>query len=216
MNISILGDSISTYEGYNPIGYNVFYNAERIKEYGLTNVNDTWWMKVINSLNGELCVNNSFSGSTVYKFNEYSISAKERCQNLHNEDNEPDIILIYAGTNDCLGGIPAYDLYYGYCKMIKRINERYSDAQVFCATLTAGSIRQGQIDEKVSSIFVSHNNAIKKAVNENGAKLIDLAKFNEYYLANDNCHPNKEGHNQIAKWWIKELKGKELNGTSHR
>ena len=41
MYISILGDSISTYEGYNPIGYQVFYQYEKLIKNNLTNVADT-------------------------------------------------------------------------------------------------------------------------------------------------------------------------------
>ena len=206
MKISILGDSISTYEGYNPIGYNIFYNDERIKEYGLTNVNDTWWMQVINALNGELCINNSFSGSTVYAFSKYSISAKERCQALHTQDDEPNVILVYAGTNDCLGKVPVDFFYKEYVKMLKLIKKRYIDAKIFCSTLTIGDLKENAMLEKVYLGLLPYSNAIKKACLENEVKIIDLLKYKTVYSANDYCHPNKEGHNLIAKCWLEELK----------
>ena len=206
MNISILGDSISTYEGYNPIGNNVFYNLEKIKEYGLTNVNDTWWMKVISALNGKLCVNNSFSGSTVYEFSEYSISAKERCQALHTQYDDPDIILVFAGTNDCLAKIPINDFYKAYDKMLKRIKERYKNAKIFCSTLTMGALKEDVMPENIYSILLSHSDAIKKTCEENEVFIVDLLKYKKTYSANDYTHPNKEGHALIAKFWLDEIK----------
>ena len=65
--ISILGDSICTFEGYNAPGYYIYYNKEIQKENGISSVSDMWWYKTIAYLNGELCVNNSCAGSMVYK-----------------------------------------------------------------------------------------------------------------------------------------------------
>ncbi len=63
--ISILGDSISTYVGYNPYGYHVYYRDDRLYDNDITSVNDTWWKQVIDAIGGELCINNSYSGSCV-------------------------------------------------------------------------------------------------------------------------------------------------------
>ena len=46
MLVSILGDSISTYSGFNPSGYEVYYNKTMQKLNGLRSVYDTWWAKV--------------------------------------------------------------------------------------------------------------------------------------------------------------------------
>ncbi len=56
MFVSILGDSISTYSGYNPKGYTVFYDAEMQKRNGLYSAYDTWWAKVNQELRAYLCV----------------------------------------------------------------------------------------------------------------------------------------------------------------
>lgn len=42
MLVSILGDSISTYNGYNPNGYAVYYDEEMQIRNGLKSVYDTW------------------------------------------------------------------------------------------------------------------------------------------------------------------------------
>ena len=64
---SIIGDSISTLEGYNPKDYKVFYAEDTCIKSGVRELQDTWWGKVITFLGGELLVNNSWSGSRVTK-----------------------------------------------------------------------------------------------------------------------------------------------------
>lgn len=63
--ISILGDSICTFEGYNAKGYYVYYDKAIKQENGIKSLNDTWWYQAINYLDGQLCVNNSYAGSRV-------------------------------------------------------------------------------------------------------------------------------------------------------
>ena len=60
-SFSVLGDSISTYQGSNPVGYYVFYpeNGE------VADVEDTWWQRVVDDLELALYVNGSSSGATV-------------------------------------------------------------------------------------------------------------------------------------------------------
>ena len=62
---SILGDSISTFEGCNPAGFRVFYEGERREATGVREARDTWWAQVVDALDGELLANGSFSGSMV-------------------------------------------------------------------------------------------------------------------------------------------------------
>lgn len=61
-SISILGDSISTFEGCSPDGYTVFYDKEMQRVNGLDTMYDTWWAKVIQALHAYLCINNSYNG----------------------------------------------------------------------------------------------------------------------------------------------------------
>lgn len=93
--ISIVGDSISTFEGWMLDNYAVYYDKNNATKNGLTNVNDTWWSIVIDYLDGALCVNNSFSGSCVAGKKFPASSSDERCLNLHNDNQEPNIVLIY-------------------------------------------------------------------------------------------------------------------------
>ena len=110
-NISIMGDSISTYDGYSndaantnsSIGNNaIYYTSARLKD-----VNDTWWMQTASDTGMNVLVNNSWSGSKVFA-NAASAGYKNRAVNLHdntgdNAGTTPDVIAIYLGINDCIG-----------------------------------------------------------------------------------------------------------------
>ncbi|MBQ9762431.1 MAG: hypothetical protein IJV82_05065 [Oscillospiraceae bacterium] len=114
--LSIIGDSISTYEGVsNNTAYNatiggnaVYYGgtsrddwATAVEPLGVSRA-DTWWQQTIDTLGMELCVNNSWSGSKIKNGTNANSGCVSRCRQLHNVDGEkPDIIAIYLGTNDC-------------------------------------------------------------------------------------------------------------------
>ena len=108
--VSILGDSISTYDGYsNNANINSTIGSNGTAWYGSVNnlsVEETWWMQTINDLDMELCVNNSKSGSQVWEDNN-SAGYNTRVENLHDNTGDdsgtnPNIIFIYMGINDIL------------------------------------------------------------------------------------------------------------------
>lgn len=214
-NISIVGDSISTYVGYNPKGYRVFYNDDTARANGLESVEDTWWKQVINGLGGRLCVNNSYSGSFVAYEDDTSACSDARCSALHN-DATPDIILIYMGTNDrgyevAVGIDDSRNIkkFYGaYRCMLSRIKSNYPTAKIVCATLLIGKAKEGMgID---FDLFMEedelYNQAIRLAVKEEGCILADLALSDVRYEAHDCCHPTGYGHKQMATLWLDSLK----------
>ena len=55
--VSIMGDSISTFSGFNPEGYSVFYDEYNSHRNSMTSVYDTWWAKVNQFLHAYICVN---------------------------------------------------------------------------------------------------------------------------------------------------------------
>ena len=125
--VSILGDSISTFNGYSndaTVNSTIGGNGPRY-EAGtadtkpgsyclLESVDDTWWMHFANRSGMKLLVNNSWAGSQVFggKTSDGRVipaAYLERCINLHddtvanNPNNapiNPDIIFVYLGIND--------------------------------------------------------------------------------------------------------------------
>ena len=216
---SVLGDSISTLQGYSEPDYAAFYDVSHKLEANIFTPPDTWWGKVIEYLEGELLVNNSFSGSTVswhplYEVPSYSCSTK-RTSSLGKDGVLPDVIMIYMGTNDwgcgtriyyderydCTKDTPAL-FSVAYKKMIEKLQANYPHAEIWCLTLPISccSAKEGfafphcfggrHIDE--------YCEAIRSCATELGCRVFDLHSHNEPYDTIDGFHPNASGMRTIA------------------
>lgn len=97
---SIMGDSISTYEGCNPEGFDVFYEGERKDATGVRSVSDTWWARVIDHFGGRLLSNGSFSGSMVEGAGFPAGESRRRVDALAADGRMPDVIMVFMGIND--------------------------------------------------------------------------------------------------------------------
>ena len=108
--VSILGDSISTFEGYIPV--NDGFNLEHLSRYPqdnlLTDVSETWWMQIIDRLNANLGINDSWRGATVSGAVPVTTGTTGENAGMANltrilnlgSNGTPDIIIFYGGTND--------------------------------------------------------------------------------------------------------------------
>lgn len=128
---SVIGDSISTFEGYNndpnrnstTNDNNVYYNdltgvpgdADRTpsRNFIFDSYQDTYWGRLTKELGMELCVNNAWSGSYVYETgsSRYKQNMYARSNQLHrdngtpddeSDDVTPDVIIVFMSTNDML------------------------------------------------------------------------------------------------------------------
>ena len=213
--VSVLGDSVSTFQGYNPRGYSVFYDAQMQKVNGLNSVSDTWWDMVINSMNARLCVNNSYSGSKVTGDSFPAAACEERLQNLGSRENAPDYILIYAGFNDFASGtelissLDTYGFEDSYDQVLRTIRQNYPSAKKICATLMRTRVkgnRSWQFPEYWAGIGLEdYNNVIRWVAQENHCYLADLGRTNTRYETLDGAHPTAQGHREIAVTWTKYL-----------
>ena len=111
--ISILGDSISTYRNFSnrqgsrwsniTIGRGKAWYSDLKPKIALS---DTWWYQLTEDLGVRVLVDNSWSGSTFFQTHSRAQGAYlDRCVQLHdntgiNDGAEPDIIIIFLGTND--------------------------------------------------------------------------------------------------------------------
>ena len=115
LKVSILGDSYSTFYGYvQPENNLCWYGVPgEKKENDVTKVEQTWWWCLADSVTYVLECNNAYSGATVcntgYERADYSDrSFITRMDDLGN----PDIILVFGGTNDSWAGAPLGDFKY--------------------------------------------------------------------------------------------------------
>ena len=141
---SVLGDSISTLEGYSEPKDAVFYDSEQKRLSGVLTPGDTWWGKVIEALGGRLLVNNSWSGSTVcyhplYEVESYACS-DGRTSALSRGGDTPSVIMVHIGTNDWGAGLQIsrygsadltlFSVAYG--AMLKKLKDNYKNAEIWC------------------------------------------------------------------------------------
>ena len=80
--ISILGDSISTFHGYIPEDYDLYYDVYAAMHNGIKGVEDIWWWKVIKLLNGELADETAFciSAFPIVSIAAYLVSYRISCK----------------------------------------------------------------------------------------------------------------------------------------
>lgn len=229
---SVLGDSISTLDGYNPNGYKVFYENDNCVKSGITEVKNTWWDKVIGYFGGELLVNNSWSGSRVTKLPEReqlfpSGCSDERTATLHINDVKPDVILVYLGTNDWAFGAKTGNDTKGlhednnelfdeaYDNMLKKIMANYPKSEVWCCTLCETYIVKNpsfKFPHKYGGTHIEeYNEIIRNVVRRNDCKLIDLYQYRTPYDSVDGSHPTAIGMNTIATMMIRSMIGLEAD-----
>lgn len=222
---SVVGDSISTLEGFNPDGYKVFYDSERQDMADIHSPGDTWWGNVISHFGAKLLVNASWSGSWVAKLPDReelfpSGCSDERTSCLHREGMMPDVIIVYLGTNDFMFGVSlTYGgeiqvlkdqcFAYAYENMLDKIKSNYPDAEIFCCTLCTAYMEKNSSfcfnEERWNSTIEDFNAIIRSKVKESGVKLIDLYAHGVAYDSIEGCHPSKKGMETLAELMIKEM-----------
>ena len=148
--LSILGDSISTYEGWIPEGNSVFYPHNG----AVQDVSQTWWKIVLDETGFELCTNGSSSGSTCIG-DSRAQDVKTGCSDLRVSQlsgpagEAPDLIIVYMGTNDMVESVQIGDndgrgpveeglvenFSDAYTLMLDKLTAQYPSAQIYCCTL---------------------------------------------------------------------------------
>lgn len=129
--VSILGDSISTFDGISnnvrinaSLGdHNVYYKYNT----GPYRWEQTYWGRVITETGMKLCVSNAWGSATAYgngwEDRLYRDSAPYRATRLDRDDGTtPDVIIVYMGTNDLRRGEG-----HAYGDLYDRIKNVYED-----------------------------------------------------------------------------------------
>ena len=160
--VSIMGDSYSTFEGWsnvdmagNPNDYYVYYPHEGNTD--VTSVDKTWWYMLCQKPEFELEISNSNSGSVVSNthYNGLDVTGTDLSfmhrvgKNSFGVDynGDPDIILVFGGTNDCWAGVELGKYVYNnwtdadlkcfrpaFSKLLASLQVHYPDATVYSIT----------------------------------------------------------------------------------
>ncbi len=148
---SVMGDSISTYQGYNPVGYYAFFSENG----DVADVADTWWQQVADDLELTLLVNGSSSGATVAGNSTGTEDPQCGCNELRTgglagaDGACPDRIIVYLGANDMIQAVPLGDndgtkpveegevtsFSDAYTLMLDKLQKNYPLAKIYCCTL---------------------------------------------------------------------------------
>lgn len=198
-SFAILGDSYSTFEGWIPEGYEVYYpRPEMVAD--VLSVEHTWWHLLMTKYNMELLLNEAYSGSTVCtqvrEKHPQSASFVERVQMAFSGERtgkQPDYIFLFGGTNDSWLGrrkgrlefrrwtdrklrkvIPAY------CFVLSRLTKENPNSQIVAIVNT-------ELHPKIREAWL-------KAGERYGVKNVALQEIDK-----QNGHPTKLGMEQIAR-----------------
>ena len=225
LKLSILGDSISTFDGYIPTDYNIFYPGSG----DISTVEKTWWWQVMNATGMELNANASSSNTTITgdSLDTTGSSTKRMIDLTPGDDGPaPDILIVFMGTNDFLRSVElgtftepspqdegvvnnfcdAYEL------MIQKLNALYPNAEIYFCTLL--ETNAGDVDEYPQSYPATNKNG--NTIGDFNAEIATIASAYSYPVidvhncgityetldqyTSDGVHPNTEGAKLIAEY----------------
>ncbi len=218
---SILGDSISTYEGCLPEGYPSFYSHRGAIVTGIEGYEDTWWGQVIDHFDAKLLVNNSWSGSYVCKpegceIESYGCS-DARSGGLGIDHLVPDQIIVFLGTNDRGAGFKLTSddktdlsvIENAYGLMLDKIKHNYPEAEVWCCTFPITTCSRNPYfsfpDYQDGIPMIEYGDLIKRVAGNKDCQIIDLWDKDELCDTIDGLHPNYDGMSMIARKVIETM-----------
>lgn len=229
LKLSILGDSISTFDGYIPTDYNIFYPGSG----DISTVEKTWWWQVMNATGMELNANASSSNTTITGDSLDTTGSAPGCSTKRmidltpgDDGPAPDILIVFMGTNDFLRSVElgtftepspqdegvvnnfcdAYEL------MIQKLNALYPNADIYFCTLL--ETNAGDVDEYPQSYPATNKNG--NTIGDFNAEIATIASAYSYPVidvhncgityetldqyTSDGVHPNTEGAKLIAEY----------------
>lgn len=161
-NLSILGDSFSTYKGWIPAGYETWYGDG---DTNIRGVEETWWYQLIREFDMKLLCNCSYSGSTVCLTGYEGMDASQPFilrmkEHLGENSVSPDVLLVEGGINDTyaspVGGLQYADwteddlknALPAYCYMLDYLKKHHTDTRMICliSELVSEELRKGYIE----------------------------------------------------------------------
>lgn len=152
---SVLGDSYSTFKGAIPAHYDNFYplNGNDVTEIG-----QTWWSLLASDYGYTLEKNDSWSGSTICMTGYYNQDFSDRAFITRVEKlGNPDIILVFGGTNDAWANVPMGEYKYSDWTHKELYNFRPAVAKMLSELKTL---------YPEASVYVLLNTELKEEVNE--------------------------------------------------
>jgi len=194
--VSILGDSISTYEGISNgsavnttiESYNAWYNGDW--KGAFESEESTYWGSVISKYQMELLVNNSCGGNRLSQAGGtgvYADAGYKRVEHLAANTGEldgiqPDIILIHMGINDFNGNVMLGFPVDESCDWVRYEGEYVMPAtftEAYIITLEKAMELYPQAQIFVFTLLPSHYNTYWDGLDAYNARIRELAAYYE-------------------------------------
>ena len=203
-NIVIFGDSYSTFEGEIPQGYAAYYPA-----HGVNKAKDTWWSLYADKTDGNILLNDSWSGSTIG----YTGYGNSDCSHTNSfiyryrkhkeagffENNEVDTVFVFGGTNDSWSGAPLGELKFSDWEESDLFNVLPAICH-FAYTLTTDLPDARIVFISNTDITPEIQDCFKIVAEKYNAEFIQLSDIEK-----EEGHPNKKGMRSICDQLIKAL-----------
>jgi lysophospholipase L1-like esterase len=192
-SISILGDSYSTFKGYVVPDTNAVWYPQKPENNDVQDIRQLWWYQLIREHGYRLCQNNSFSGATICNtgYDKEDYSDRSFCTRLWYL-GDPDIILVFGGTNDSWAHSPIGDYQYGdweksdlykfrpaIAYLLANLQNRYPGTEIYVIINT-------ELGDDVTS-------SMKTVCDHYNVKYIELKDIEKQW-----GHPSQKGMKAIA------------------
>lgn len=195
---SVLGDSYSTFKGFvDPENNDVWPNYDTT---GVCKVKQVWWYQVAKGMGWMLEKNNSFSGSLICNLDYKSYFGPHSFLRRMDDLGNPDVILVFGGTNDMRDEAPMGDYVYddwteeelctfrpALACLFEGLKQHYPDAKLW---FLADSALGEEFMESVHVIAEHYQ-----------VSCIDLHDIETYWK-----HPTAKGMETIANQTLEALK----------
>ena len=203
VRIGLIGDSISTFEGWLPEGYAAYYPKTASE---ITEVTHTYWYRLIYDLmpDATLDRNLAYSGSRVSKIGAADSDKYDFVSRIDNVGfDNPDIVLIHGGTNDRrvstpdhvplgeygfdlpLDQLDRYCFRSSYVCMVRKIMEKHPGVKIVC--IIGDTLNTEKYQGLADSI---------RAIAEHYG--FSIVNFSYALESADGVHPNASGAQYMA------------------
>lgn len=208
-NAIIFGDSYSTFEGYIPENYAVYYTKAGRPETDVTDVSETWWNLTAKEANLNIVLNNSWSGSTIgytgwnntdcSQTSSFIFRLEQLIKDGFFEKNTIDTVFVFGATNDSWCNAPLGEIKYdehkkedlycvlpAICYFLKKLKETLPEAKIYCLVNT-------DLKPQVSDVF------------DKACKKFEINKIAFEYIDKKCSHPTIKGMQDIKNQILENL-----------
>ena len=222
--LSVMGDSMSTFDGYIPNDADTYYPKGDVSA-----VNHMYWKILAEQTGMIIDTINAYGGTNVatkwqtHSYYRPSFIDESRLSNI----GTPDVIVVFGGTND-FGGNPLgeyptteytnlYEFRTAYAYLLNQLKSRYPSATIVCLSLLTNGgdysatgtypvkqkvIQQSLSEDKTTHYMYEFNNSIEDICRRYECLFCDISDCMNYYNLSaesyDGTHPLRSVHAKIA------------------